>query len=359
LTLTPRLAAVGLITTIAMIAASPVAWADSTRDRQWHLTFLNTAAAHQISQGEGILVGLPDTGVDAQHPDLVGATAAGTEIGESGDGRVDTDGHGTGMAGLIAGRGHGSGGGALGIAPRATILPVRTVRSEFGGVPKDLGEGITWAVEHGAKVICVAGVTSEDPTVLASISRALKADVVVVAGVGNTPKNTTVGYPARIPGVLAVGGVDQAGHHASISATGPEVAIVAPAVDIVSTAAFGQYRTATGTSDATAIVAGAAALVRAKYPNLTAPDIIHRLTTTATDKGPPGRDPEYGYGTLDLLKALTADIPTTTPRPTTPPPNAQPQHTNHTPTRTILTTLGALTLAATAAAILIHRRRRA
>lgn len=295
---------------VGALAAPPAASADSIRIQQWHLTFLNVAFAHQITHGEGVLVGLTDTGVDVQHPDLNGIVNDGIEFGQSGNGRLDSDGHGSAMAGLIAGHGHGSGGesGVLGLAPKARLLSARTVRSGFGGAPRDLGLGITWATEHGAKVICIAAGTSPDPTVESSIAAAIKADVVVVAAVGNAPNTKEVAYPARLPGVLAVGGVDRQGNHAAVSVIGKEVAIVAPAVDVVSADAFGGYQQGTGTSEATAIVAGAAALVRAKYPSLTAPEVVRRLTETATDKGPPGRDPQYGFGVLDLVKALTADV---------------------------------------------------
>ncbi len=84
---------------------------------------------------------------------------------------------------------------------------------------------------------------------------------------------------------------------------------MAPAVDIYSTSYGGKYSKGTGTSSATAIVAGAAALIRSKYPNLPAQEVKHRLTATAIDKGPPGRDDEYGYGVIDLVAALTADVP--------------------------------------------------
>ncbi len=80
-------------------------------------------------------------------------------------------------------------------------------------------------------------------------------------------------------------------------------------MDIYSTSINGKYRKGTGTSDATAIVAGAAALVRSKYPHLPAAEVVHRLTATAVDKGPPGRDDQYGYGVIDLVAALTADVP--------------------------------------------------
>ncbi|MEV6928584.1 S8 family serine peptidase [Dactylosporangium sp. NPDC051485] len=303
---------VGLLAIVlVLLGTARPASADAVRDRQWHLAALGIAQAQHISQGEGVVVGLPDTGVDIKHAELSGAVLPGKGFGEGNDndGRADYVGHGTSMAGLIAGRGLPNGGGALGIAPKAMILPMKTLKSDDGlGVPALLAAGIDWAVEHSAKVICIAAVTGEDAAVRSAVERALRADVVVVAGVGNTPDNTTVGFPARLPGVLAVGGSDRDGGHAPISATGPEMMVAAPAVDIVSTRPNGRYAAASGTSDATAIVSGVVALVRAKYPGLSAAEVVHRITATATDKGKPGRDDEFGFGIVNPVAALTADV---------------------------------------------------
>jgi subtilisin family serine protease len=138
-----------------------------------------------------------------------------------------------------------------------------------------------------------------------------------VAAVGNvdgTPSDFPVGYP----GVVGAAGVDRNGNHAPTSVVTPNADLAAPSVSIYSTDSLHRptstgYRTGTGTSDATAIVAGAAALVRAKFPRLSAVEVIHRLTATADDKGPPGRDDQYGYGIVNLVKALTADVPPLTP----------------------------------------------
>ncbi|MFC4996469.1 S8 family serine peptidase [Dactylosporangium cerinum] len=289
------------------IAAS----ADAIRDRQWHLVSLEVGRAQQLSVGEGVLVAVTDTGVDDRHGELAGAVIEGKEFGEgaSGNGKADTDGHGTAMAGLIAGRGLPNGAGVLGIAPKATILPVQTIHSEFGGSPENLAAGITWAVSQGAQVICVAAVTSEYPEVREAVEAAIRVGVVVVAGVGNAPKSKQVGFPAKLPGVLAVAGTDKGGMHAAVSATGPEVVLSAPAVDIISLDAFGKYSTGDGTSNSTAIVAGVVALVRAKFPDLSAVEVIRRLTATATDRGKPGRDDEYGYGIVNPVAALTAELP--------------------------------------------------
>jgi type VII secretion-associated serine protease mycosin len=297
---------------VVSIPVLPItASADVIRDRQWHLASIEVARAQQLSMGEGVLVAVTDTGVDDRHGELAGAVLEGKEFGEgaSGNGKADTDGHGTAMAGLIAGRGLPSGAGVLGIAPKAVVLPVQTIHGDFGGSPENLAKGIDWAVSQGAKIICVAAVTSEFPEVKAAVAAAIAADVVIVAGAGNTPKNKQVGFPAKLPGVLAVAGTDKNGNHAAISATGPEVVLAAPAVDIVSTGAFGKYVTGDGTSNSTAIVAGVVALVRARFPQLSAVEVIRRLTATATDRGKPGRDDEYGYGIVNPVGALTAELP--------------------------------------------------
>jgi type VII secretion-associated serine protease mycosin len=310
---------------LLLLIVQPAA-ADDIRDQQWHLATLGIPQAQKISQGDGVIVAVLDTGVDTKHAELAGAVLPGKGFGEGNntDGRFDPVGHGTAMAGLIAGRGLPNGGGVLGIAPKSTILPLQVVRSDTGlAVPRLFAEGIDWAVDHGAKVINISADTSEDPQVREAVERALRSDVVVVAAVGNAPAQTTIAFPARLPGVVAVGGTDRNGDHAAVSATGPEMMVAAPAVDIVSTSPAGQYTRDTGTSDATAIVSGVVALVRAKYPTLPAPEVVRRITATATDKGKPGRDPEFGYGIVNPVAALTAELPPPSPsaaRKTSAPP---------------------------------------
>nr|WP_243640006.1 S8 family serine peptidase [Micromonospora sp. MW-13] len=280
------------------------------RNDQWHLRFLKASRAHSISQGEGTIVAIPDTGI-APHPDLRKNLLSGVDIipGGSGDGRLDRDSHGTGMAGLVAAHGRGDAIGALGIAPRSKILPIYDSPPDGDGDPDALAQGIEYAISRGADVISISSVGGTTRRLANAIGTAVASDIVVVAAAGNRPEDSGVGYPASERGVIAVGGVDRQGKHAAVSVSGPEVDVVAPAVDIYSTSIDGKYRKGTGTSDATAIVAGAAALVRSKYPDLPAAEVAHRLTATAVDKGPPGRDDEYGYGVLDLVAALTADVP--------------------------------------------------
>ena len=347
------------------LAAPPPSEPERVRLDQWHLRYLRVVEAQRISRGEGVTVAVLDTGVDP-HPDLNGNLLPGTDTieGGSGDGRQDRTGHGTAMAGLIAAHGRGDRAGALGIAPAARILPVRGKLNSEGGDTDSLTAGIDYAVAHGADVISISAVAVRTAGLERAVNSALQADVVMVAAAGNRPEDFHVGYPASQDGVIAVGGVDRTGKHSAVSVTGPEIDVAAPGVDIYSTSYGGRYSKGTGTSSATAIVAGAAALIRSKYPDLPAQEVAHRLTATAIDKGPPGRDDEYGYGVIDLVAALTADVPplgfesATASAPTTAAAEPAEGGGDDGATARGLATLGVL-VAAGGGYLLVRRRRRA
>ncbi|MFF5174376.1 type VII secretion-associated serine protease mycosin [Micromonospora sp. NPDC000089] len=289
---------------------------DRLRANQWHLQYLRISQAHRISQGQGVTIAVVDTGVEP-HPDLVRNLLPGEDAvpGGSGDGRQDADGHGTGMSGLISAHGHNGNGGALGIAPKAKICPIRfKIKENFGRVD-DMSVAIRSAVRRDVDIISISAGYPDTPSLQEALSEASQADILVVASAGNVPVSSGIEYPAAYPGVLSVGGVDRNGNHAAVSVTGSKIDVVAPAVDIYSTSIDGKYRKGTGTSDATAIVAGAAALIRSKYPNLSADQVANRIKATAVDKGPPGKDDEYGYGVIDIVAALTADPDTTMSAP--------------------------------------------
>jgi len=299
------------------------ALADQVRDKQWHLGYLKVAEAHRISTGKGVTVAVIDTGV-ASHPDLSGSILKGTDfVKPGGTGQSDVDGHGTAMAGLIAGHGAGQNG-VLGIAPDAKILPVRVLKS--GPATAKGGPAIQWAVDHGADVINLSVGGGVDPATLDALAAAAKANVVVVAASGNKPSAFGVVAPAIVPSVIAVTAVGKQGKLDPISATGPEVDLAAPGADIESTGLKSGYDESTGTSDASAIVAGAAALIRSKYPSLSATEVAELLESTADDKGAPGLDDDYGHGVLDLVAALSAGgaQPSASPSATATAPAATP-----------------------------------
>jgi type VII secretion-associated serine protease mycosin len=321
-----------------------------------------------------VIVGVVDS-VVYPHPDLRRNLLQGSNVlpGQSGNGQVDEDGHGTGMAGLIAAHGRTGNRGILGIAPAAKILPVKDSDATRNGSSISVAAGIQWAASNGARVVNVSSANAPSIAMKEAVATAAANDVVVVASPGNRPDALQFGYPAAIPGVLAVGSTDRANKHAPFSVTGEQMQICAPGVDIESPRLKAGYSFADGTSSSTAIVSGAAALVRAKFPDLSAQEVIHRLTATATDIGKPGRDDECGYGLLNIVKALTADVPpleaTTPTSSSTPTDNAaapapgngtDPEADESTNTAAIAGGIGAgvLLLGGLAAILLVKRRRK-
>ncbi|WP_412544487.1 S8 family serine peptidase [Longispora sp. K20-0274] len=300
-----------------LVAAPGVAHADTVRGLSWHLDYLRIGAAHAISQGEGVIVAVIDSGVDAGHPDLVGQVLPGWGIGGDAapDGRTDSDpkGHGTGMAGLIAGKGGGDQH-VLGIAPKAKILPVSLGVQADGA---EIAQGIRWASSHGATVINISLAYQSLPEiedVKSALGEASAKGVVIVAGAGNSSVNgSDVGVPASIPGVVAVSAMDKSGQSWSGSSHGPAVAVAAPGVRIVSTdpkaGTASGYGVSDGSSDSAAIVSGEAALIRSNFKQLSAANVINRIIRTAKDAGKAGRDDLYGFGVIDPVAALTADVP--------------------------------------------------
>ncbi|WP_261989543.1 S8 family serine peptidase [Streptomyces sp. uw30] len=270
----------------------------------------------KTSQGAGVTVAVVDSGVDAGHPDLTGQVLPGKDFTGDGDPHLDENGHGTGMASLIAGHGHGANGssGVKGLAPKAKILPVRVSANADATYTKDWATGVRYAVDQGASVI---NLSLNDSTAYPG-SRAAKAiayaqekDVVVVAGTGND--SGTVNYPAALPGVVAVSAVDQALNFWSKSNTG-NVTVAAPGVQTpqADPTINSGYAVADGTSGSTAYVSAIVALLRSKYPDLTAGQIINRLIKSASflnNKGKTAPDKELGYGIARPGTAMTMNIP--------------------------------------------------
>jgi type VII secretion-associated serine protease mycosin len=311
---TLRLGFVGLV--VALVAPLPAtaAGADQVRDAQWHVPYLDLATAHQVTRGEGVTIAIIDSGVDAAHPDLAGNILPGVDLIEpDNDNAWTPEDHGTLVAGVLAGHGHGAGGadGVLGVAPAAKILPIRASSdADEDQQPTShlVADGIRQAVANGASVISISLSSEHSEVDQHAIEAARRADVVVVAAAGNRPDADAVTFPASLPMVVAVGGLAEDGGLAEFSVTGPEILLTAPGDEIVTTRPGNEYAIASGTSFAAPIVAGAAALVRAQFPDLTADEVIHRLVTTAADTGPAGPDEQYGRGVVDVVAALTAEV---------------------------------------------------
>jgi membrane-anchored mycosin MYCP len=338
------------IAVLASLMLAGPAHADSTRDKEYWLDSYGIRAAWNESQGEGVKVAVIDSGVDGTHPDLKGVVVGGTDASGSGDadgqrGIGQTPEHGTLVATLLAGRGHapdedkkddkkdkkkdkeskpkdkgiGAGtDGVIGVAPKAQILTASTwlgTPNPSGiGVDEQIPAAVRWAVDNGAQVInmsLTSSSTSWPESWDAAFLYAEQHDVVVVAAAGNRAGGTEQsGAPATIPGVLTVAGLNRDGEASQdASAQSIVIGVAAPAEDLVGGLPGGLYADWSGTSGATPLVSGVAALIRSKYPNMSAAQVINRIISTAKDSGVPGHDPIYGYGILNAEAALNAEVP--------------------------------------------------
>ncbi len=237
----------------------------STPGIHWNLRRIKAPQAWVKTQGNGVRVAIIDTGVDCAHPDLNCNLSDGANMTNAKTPPMDDNGHGTHVAGIIAGQ--GKDGGVFGVAPRVTLIPVKVLSADGSGNLSDVVSGIYWAMTHGAKVINMSlGAPTSATALEQAVHKAYQAGVVIVAAAGNDGENasrdggaSTVDYPGAYPWVIAVAASDRKDHIAPFSSFGPAVDITAPGDNILSTVPSG-YEKMSGTSMASPHIAGVAAL---------------------------------------------------------------------------------------------------
>lgn len=270
-------------------------------DNVWdadHDLILNAGA----NAGSGVKVAVLDTGIDLDHPDLQANIKGGVNTINPARSADDDNGHGTHVAGIIAGADNTIG--ILGVAPKAWLYAVKVLNKNGSGFTSDIIEGLQWSVGNGIQVVNMSlGTSSDIQSMHDAITAAYNAGIVLVASAGNSgPGDNTVLYPANYAEVIAVSATDSADAIASWSSRGPDVELAAPGASIFSTYKGGGYRTLSGTSMAAPHVTGTAALVIAS--GITDSNLVRaKLQSTAEDKGASGRDNLYGYGIIDAQAA--------------------------------------------------------
>lgn len=306
--------------------AAPAAYAKQRgagiQQREWGLKAVHAPEAWKTTKGRGVTVAVLDTGVDSRHPDLARSVRHGKDFVGTGARAGDRAWarHGTAMAGIIAGHGHGRGGrlGVKGVAPEAHILPVRVLledsdprrskaRNARGGA---LADGIRWSVDHGADVVNLSlgddsSSARPDAREDAAVRYAQRKGAVVVASAGNGGrKGDHVSFPAAYPGVLVATAVNRHGRPCGFSTRRWYASVAAPGKDVVIPDPSGRYYKGWGTSAATAYVSGAVALVRAAHPDLSPAQIKKLLSDTTRHPPEGGRSDALGTGLVDTAAAI-------------------------------------------------------
>ncbi len=312
------------------LAAVAPARADQIRQQQlWVLNALDVPAAWRVTQGRGVLVAVIDSGVDPTVADLAGSVISGPDLTgvHTPPSNPQWGMHGTWMASLIAGHGHGRGGrdGIIGVAPRARILSIRVITdrtdpgyARYQAEPpargqQELATAIRYAVKHGAQVISMSlGYQAPSLVVRAALQYAVNHNVVVVASSGNSGTSATLrghghapySFPADYPGVIGVAAVGRSGRPAYFSSENLSVEVAAPGVNVPAAGRGGKYWVVSGTSPACALTAGVAALVRARYPRLPAAQVRLAISSSARHSPRGGYDDKTGFGIVDAAAAL-------------------------------------------------------
>ncbi|WP_242966885.1 S8 family serine peptidase [Desulfosporosinus sp. FKA] len=285
---------------------------------QWSLVNGDVAGAWGMgATGKGITIAIVDSGIDLNHPDLKDNIVPGYNAITQSDApgaNQDDNGHGTHVAGIAAAERNNVG--IVGVAYQAKIMPIKAVSFDGDGYDDAIASGIVWAADHGAKIINLS-LGSDDEAFSEVIGQAVlhayNKGCLLVAAAGNfdpsSQKNPGVTYPASDSHVLAVAATDKNNDVAPYSATGPEISLAAPGDKITSDwwslAEGSGYADASGTSMASPFVAGEAALIWGQHPKWTRDQVVEALEAGVKDLGTPGRDNDYGYGLVDVARAVT------------------------------------------------------
>lgn len=299
---------------------------------------LGARTAWPLSTGRGVVVAVVDSGVAADNVHFPKGSVLSGRSFVGGAATTDESGHGTAIAGAIAARDIGDRSGVVGIAPGATILPVKITGGEDGGDEEqqrsaNLADGIAWAASAGADVINLSlSTTSNRPDVRAAVAAAVAAGAIVVASSGNREQAADakdgLRFPAGYPGVIGVAATNGADVVTGNSIRGPQVDLSAPGDNVISTfrswgdCVFSQEQQSS--SYATAYVAGAAALLRQRFPNASPAVVAHRLEATASRGSRTVRNDAAGWGVVQPYEAMTAVLDDTVAGPVAPGAVARP-----------------------------------
>jgi len=271
---------------------------------QYALDRLHIGSVQALTLGAGVKVAMVDSGVNPTHPALAGVRLSVIDVIKNNT-RPTPEAHGTAIAGIIAGRN-----GLDGVAPDAELLAIRAFHQSSGSGAAArsssyyVSKGVSRAVDEAVRVINLSLTGPQDKLVTQTVEQALLARIVVVAAAGNAGPKAPPAYPAAQAGVIAVtatDGKDRLYKHAN---RGSYVTLAAPGVDILVADPGGGYDYMSGTSMAAAYVSGFAALMISRDADLTPSKVRKVMEATATDLGPPNRDPQFGAGRVDADAAF-------------------------------------------------------
>jgi subtilisin family serine protease len=279
----------------------------------WGHAVIGVPEAWKRSRGRGALVAVLDTGVQSNHPDLIGQLSETRDFTGSPSGSIDHNGHGTHCCGIIAAIDNQTG--VVGVAPEAKIISAKVLADNGAGGSSGIAAGIRWAVAKGAHVISMSfGSSSPSQVIHTAIQDAAAAGCLLIAAAGNDgPGEHTSGFPSGHVECVSVAAFDSQKRIACFSSRG-KVDVAAPGVGVLSTVPMNRYAKMSGTSMATPYVAGVAALVisaclQASRPIPKIAEFRSMLRRACIDAGRIGHDTTWGWGLVDPALLIESTDP--------------------------------------------------
>lgn len=267
---------------------------------EWGIIRMGAPAIWNSATGQGVRVGVIDTGIDTSHSDL--KVWGGISYVPRVSSYKDDNGHGTHVAGTIAAIDNSIG--VVGVAPEAMLYAIKVLDKRGSGYLSSVVQGINWSIDHDMDVINMSlGANVGSVTLEQALIDAEGAGIIAVSAAGND--GAAVDFPGAYPSNLAIGAIDTNNVIAYFSSRGPELDFVAPGVNIRSTYMGNTYKSLSGTSMATPHVAGLAALFKQLHNNATLESFYQALETNAIDLGVPGFDDIYGFGLPNGVAVLS------------------------------------------------------
>ena len=279
---------------------------------QYGLRNIHAPQGWSISTGStAVIIAMIDSGVDLNHPDLIGKLVPGFNFLDNSAPPQDDYGHGTHTAGIAAASSN-NGLGIAGVSWGARIMPIKILDSNGNGGYENLTAAIIWATDHYAQIINISlGGTIPSSALKNAVTYAIGRGVMIVAAAGNDG-SSQLRYPAWYRQVVAVGSTNSLNQRSGFSNMGKDLDLMAPGDSIYSTMPGG-YGTHSGTSMSTAFVSGLAAVLWGMPGNGSAYRVESKMERSALDLGPAGWDVQYGFGLIQMDAALKLLNPTATP----------------------------------------------
>jgi subtilisin family serine protease len=272
---------------------------------QYGLRLIRADRLATTTTGRGVSIAIIDTGLDPAHEALRGGVADTVDLTGNG---FTPDVHGTMVAGVMAARPTAMG--MLGLAPEAQLVAIKACTPRRPQEPtarclsSDLAIGVDLAVARQVRIINLSVAGPEDALLSRVIAAAVRTGVFVVAAAGNGGRRARPAYPGALNDVIAVTAVDAGANLYRSANRGDYIDVAAPGVDVVTLGPRNQTVVTSGTSIATAYVTATVALLVEAGANGAPPSLRQILEGTARDLGRAGRDRDFGYGLLDVCRAV-------------------------------------------------------